>query len=444
MDRITVYIPGSFEKERTYVLDVLFSEFIGIPVDIEVANITCYRVVYNDRFFEVQDHFFNDKESYIDAKYLPTDKVINTSWLLDHMVPVLYGTEEIIEKENCVQYGFDIFASAFFMLTRWEEIVVEDRDQHGRFPGKKSIAGRWGFIEFPVVNHYALLLELWCEKHFNLRLENKRKLRIFLTHDVDVPLLWRSTKILAQQSYINLFERYNLNQVSRDVRSFMKRRKRKDPWDTFGRLMNIAENLGTKAHFYFIPDGELNHETCYKLQDPFIQKLIANIKDREHIIGIHPSYFTFNDEKLLRMQMEKLKCEGNIKDIKYGRQHFLRFQVPDTWQIWDNVGLKYDSTVYYADLPGYRCGSCYSFPVFNVRTGKRLNLIELPLIFMEQSFVGYTASGTAEMEDYLKQCIAQIKAFQGDFVSLWHNSSFYTPEFRPFEEIPEKMVEWLK
>ena len=45
-----------------------------------------------------------------------------------------------------------MFGSAFFMLTRYEELVVADRDQYGRFPAAASVAGREGFLGVPVVD----------------------------------------------------------------------------------------------------------------------------------------------------------------------------------------------------------------------------------------------------------------------------------------------------
>ena len=38
----------------------------------------------------------------------------------------------------------DVLGSIFFLLTRYEEIVIGTRDRHGRFPASASIAGREG------------------------------------------------------------------------------------------------------------------------------------------------------------------------------------------------------------------------------------------------------------------------------------------------------------
>jgi hypothetical protein len=48
-------------------------------------------------------------------------------------IPILYGSPGIVKNNNHLHLNLDIFGSAFFMLTRYEELVIKDRDQHDRF-----------------------------------------------------------------------------------------------------------------------------------------------------------------------------------------------------------------------------------------------------------------------------------------------------------------------
>ena len=62
---------------------------------------------------------------------------------------------------------------------------------------------------------------------------------------------------------------------------------------------------------------------------------------------------------------DKEKIENIIgQKLTFGRQHFLRFEVPTTWQIWEDANMEWDSTMGYADKKGFRCGTCYSYGVF--------------------------------------------------------------------------------
>ena len=107
-------------------------------------------------------------------------------------------------------------------------------------------------------------------------------------------------------------------------------------------------------------------------------------------------------------------------------QHYLRWSCPETWQYYEDAGLKYDTTLSFADHIGFRCGICYEYPVFNVITRKALQLRERPLLVMECSGLDKNYMNLST-EDMLKRVLAigaKCKKYYGDFVILWHNSRF--------------------
>ena len=55
---------------------------------------------------------------------------------------MLFGTGDLEMRDDSIICGSDLFAGAFFMLTRWEEYVVKERDVHGRFCSSNSLAFR--------------------------------------------------------------------------------------------------------------------------------------------------------------------------------------------------------------------------------------------------------------------------------------------------------------
>ena len=117
-----------------------------------------------------------------------------------------------------------------------------------------------------------------------------------------------------------------------------------------------------------------------------------------------------------------------------GRQHFLRFSNPTTWQIWEDNSLEYDFTLGYPEKEGFRCGTCSSYSVFNILSRKKLMLKESPLILMDVSLMFYQKD--ISNEEFIRQTnymISTVKKYNGRFVLLWHNAIFdrkrYTHEF---------------
>ena len=115
-------------------------------------------------------------------------------------IPLLFGSpkEEWI-RDTWVVHA-DIIASTYFLISRYEEMVRRGlRDEHGRFPGKESLPYRAGFLHRPIVDEYRMLLHRWLRQS-RLRVpEVKKQIRkIYLTHDVDSPTLYRSWKGLIR------------------------------------------------------------------------------------------------------------------------------------------------------------------------------------------------------------------------------------------------------
>ncbi len=101
-------------------------------------------------------------------------------------LPLLYGTPRVERQGDRLIVHADIVASAFFLLTRYEEVVRREvRDPHGRFPGWESLPGRAGFLDRPLVDEYAALLRKWLREAGVEVPEPARNYSVLLTHDVD-------------------------------------------------------------------------------------------------------------------------------------------------------------------------------------------------------------------------------------------------------------------
>ena len=175
--------------------------------------------------------------------------------------------------------------------------------------------------------------------------------------------------------------------------------------------------------------GTTNKDNFYNINDFRIEQLIKNIKDSNNHVGIHPSYSSYDDMKQLSKEKKALSVVVNL-DIKFGRQHYLNFAIPDTWQNWEEQNMLFDSTLGYADMPGFRCGVCYEYSVFNILTRKKLKLKEKPLIVMECTIFEERYMNLNYEDSYRKiiKYIDIVKQYNGEFVLLWHNDRLISCE----------------
>jgi hypothetical protein len=114
--------------------------------------------------------------------------------------------------------------------------------------------------------------------------------------------------------------------------------------------------------------------------------------------------------------------------IDGGRQHYLRVSMPETLEAQEAAGLRYDSSLGYADAAGFRCGTCYEFPVYSLHAGRTLAIRERPLIAMDATFSGYMRLSPEVAASELAKLKQTCRRFDGDFVLLWHNTHLGDPE----------------
>lgn len=440
-----INIPNSFVPERKYILDIIFEDFIGIDYLVEIKENTDKYVIVldNDKRLVIKDNFFckfKDETGYLSAENIPQN--INFSenqFNPEKNLPIIFGSDNIEISENEIICHIDIFASSFFMLTRWEEFVIKKRDRFNRFNNNDSLVQKFNIHHRPIVNEYIDFL--WNILLF-LGTKQRRKQHIYspkITHDIDFIARYDSFIKYAKGAVNDVLRRKSLTLPFKTTSDYIKLRKglKNDPYDTFDFLMIQSENRGLKSHFYFIPGVLGEPDVKYNITDLKVENLIRNIIKRGHKIGIHGTYQSYNKPNTFRE--EKKRLEKIYPQIIEGRQHYLRFENPTTWQMWEDSNMQTDSTMGFDNDIGFRCGTCFEFAVFNILTRKKLKLREQPLIAMETPLKAKykTIEGVYQK---IMEINTITKKYKGMFVMLWHNSNFNVVEWKGADVIYSEII----
>ena len=118
------------------------------------------------------------------------------------------------------------------------------------------------------------------------------------------------------------------------------------------------------------------------------------------------------------------------------------FDVENTWNILNKNGIKYDLTLGYPEMIGFRCGICYPFRVFDINTKQKLDLIEIPLIMMDVTMTEYMKNyNSNELRSMINNTINQVKKFNGTLNIIWHNNSYYDYIDSSFENLLLTIIE---
>ncbi len=440
---LTIVAPVGFEAEKEYVCAVLMGELLELPWRLQFSPDTADYCISlpNGRRMIIEDGFWgkvSTGEDYCQARYLPA-----SAWRM----PLPSGGRDLIgiyghpvfhtTPEEC-RCGLDVFASAFFMLTRWEEAVRPERDVFGRFPAQASLAWQAGFLHRPVVNEYAQFLarEL-CRLGFPVPVR-RRQARLHLSCDVDYPRLWWSFADRWRTLGGSLLRRKDWREALWWICHHLF--SPQDPFDVFEAWMDAAERKGLVWHFNFLGERPKDTDAYYSLRHPFVQRLLRRIAQRGHIIGFHPSREACTDPAAFERELTSLRKTAPAP-VHTGRQHFLCFRVPNTWQQWADAGMHWDSSMGYPEAEGFRCGICGDFPVFNVRTRKRLPLREKPLIAMDVALAHYRRYTPVQAAERLQDLWRITQEHGGEFVLLWHNSSSNDYFWKDWQAV---LYDWLQ
>ncbi len=435
MKGLIVKIPSLNQAEIKYTFDCLLGDFLGLEYSYELHESKDFVIVCGRSCIRIISSFFDraDALTLYNVENLPSSPTNVSIRLGDVSLDVLtfYGSPSFRVGDYEIEFDFDLVAATFFMLTRWEEYISSERDMHDRFVSANAYAVQHGFIKRAIVNEYVELLWAALSQLKVKQSRRKREFRIIPTHDVDRPYAWWGKKDVIRSLAGATLKRRHMGEFKAIIKSLCQG---VDLVDTHDLFMLSAEKENVQCHFFFMSGGNSMYDNRYQIDHPRIRSLVQQVVARGHSVGLHPSYNSYLDSNMLHDEKNRLEAVVK-KPVLSGRHHYLRFEVPATWRIWDEVGMSWDSTMNFADITGFRCGVCYPFKTFDIEHRVMLNLVERPLIVMEGSYMVYqkaTVEHAIEDAMLLKQV---VRRYDGEFVFLWHNSSFNTMKFIGYDSL---------
>ena len=345
----------------------------------------------------------------------------------------------------------DFVASAYFLLSRYEELLNPERDAHGRFPGKASVPYKNHFLDRPVVDEYSR----WLRNHLldavpNRTIEhsNIRTIsKLYLTHDVDHPFETRGLKGRIRDVVSNLIRRHKFS--LKPITDYLLGCSNPDCFDwilAFDQSIVDAEALASpclrrgrdvlvaseqKIHpIYFLlarKNGDVRDN--WYLEDRRWPDLLSRFRKYGVTLGLHVSYVAGGNMTTVKEDVDSLAKYLNLKTSQpqtlYSRHHFLRMTDPSDFRHLESAGVTDDFSVGYADVAGFRVGTCRPYHWIDPRTGAVGKLVIHPMTIMECTLDGANYMGLTESEAraYSYKLIDRVAEFGGECVLLWHNDS---------------------
>ena len=427
---LLIYTP-KLTARLEYAFRLVFHEVLGTDYSVtsdagSFDRATGYRLIY-------------DKEHTGESiRIIPCGLKTETGIREQDLNPGTWEDMPVIFSNENPGIPFDLFAAVFYLVSRYEEYLPFDPDEHGRFPAGSGIAHKCGMLRLPIV-------DLWCvrlaqtlgieEECPNIREEHAA---FRLTVDIDQPWLYRHKGGLYSAGAL-LRDLLTLNFSGGWERISVLLRMRPDPGDSYDYLLSQQRELSHPIKFFVLCRGKKEHDKNRSVGRRGFKTLLRRL-DGKGQLGIHPSYASHTDKRLLKEEIGLLsKILG--REISTSRQHYLKLRFPETFRELIYQGITEDYSLGYSTKTGFRSGIARSHNFYDLGEEKETGLRLTPLIIMERTLKDSLGFGPEEAIEEFRYYNGQIKRVGGEFVCLWHNDAVSDRgEWRGWRRAFEEMI----
>ena len=323
-------------------------------------------------------------------------------------------------KTSNKKLSYDILASSFYMISRYEEYLPSQLDTHKRFQAEESIAFKNNFLSKAVVNRWIFELKKELQIQFPTLKFKTQEYSYLSTIDIDNAYAYKAKGIyrLVGGLFKSILKHDFDDLKARLSYVFLNK---KDPFDVFTDIENLHKKHQIKSIFFFLVGKNGPFDKNINIKSLHYKKLIRHISCHSDI-GIHPSYQSNTDIKKLESEIKSLECTIG-KPIENSRQHFLKLNFPSTYQNLIKLRIQSDYTMGYASQIGFRAGICTPFKWFDLSCDSKTNLMVYPFQIMDGSLNDYLKLNSEEALRAIKEINNEVRKHNGLFVTLWHNES---------------------
>lgn len=328
------------------------------------------------------------------------------------------GVPCLFPVSGSVDWNCDPFSTAFYLVSRYEEYLNFEPDDHGRFPAQESIAHRYDFLNEPVVNQLMGILREQIIQRWPACGLPAPRFRFVPTFDIDIAYAHLEKGWLrAAGGFLKLILTGQLQEARERVLAMEG--KIADPYDNFSFLSQVLREQGKKGLYFFLLGDYGPYDKNISHHSEQFRELVRKI-DREDEACLHPSYASADDPEKLTGEIGRMR-EIVGRPVKKSRQHFLRLKFPYTYRELLKNGITDDYSMGYADTTGFRAGIASPFLFYDLGEETVTNLKVHPFMFMDTAMIDQMKLSGPEAVEVCSRLAGKVAECGGMAGGVWHN-----------------------
>jgi hypothetical protein len=315
---------------------------------------------------------------------------------------------------------FDIFAASFYLISRYEEYRYHDKTKETVFPAAASLAFQNNFLEKPVIDIWAFRFRELLKERFPDYEFRYKKFEFKPIFEIPIAYLYQH-KGFIRNSAAFLYELLTFK-----FRAVWKRLKvwfafENDPFDNYNSIITLLKQYKYKSIFFFLVGDYSTYDANISHSNLAYQSLIKSVGDFTKV-GLLASYFTANNEKLLKEELIRL---NNIihRPIEVTRQHQNHISLPETYQNLVELGVLEEYTMGYEKRIGFRASTCSPFYFYDIEFEIQTPLKVFNIPVNEKTLHEVLLFNRKNATEKVLQIGSKIKSLNGVFTPVFHNYS---------------------
>ena len=413
------------------------SDFIGKEITGKVFHLTTdlnFYLQQEDPKINYSNEHITENEFWIQPHSLLFEKGIEQQTIecfIDNGIKAFFKTSGDL--------SFDIFATSFYLLSRYEEYLPYQKDIYGRYAHENSLAFKENFLHLPLINLWLQNFKGVLKRKFPSLTIHHSPFTFLPTYDIDEAYSyrhkdwWRSAGGIAKA-----LTKGNWSKINERRKVLLG--KMNDPYDCYEWMDDLHHRYNLRPRYFFLVPGKTAKYDKNILPDqPALQQLIRQHAEN-YSIGVHPSWQSGDDESLIKSEIETIeKITG--KKIISSRQHYIRFTLPETFRHLISAGITEDFSMGYGSINGFRASVASTFYWYDLEKERTTELLLHPFCFMDaNSFFEQKFSSQEALEE-MQHYHRIIKSVNGLFIPIWHNNFLGTEKiYSGWRDVYEKFI----